>query len=35
VRKDGSVVWLTAFSNWIEYLGEPAVQGQFLEKGPK
>jgi PAS domain S-box-containing protein len=33
VRKDGSVVWLTAFSNWIEYLGEPAVQGQFLEKG--
>jgi PAS domain S-box-containing protein len=35
VRKDGSVVWLTAFSNWIEYLGEPAVQGQFLEKGQK
>jgi PAS domain S-box-containing protein len=35
VRKDGSIVWVTAFSKWIEYLGEPAVQGQFLEKGQK
>lgn len=35
VRKDGSVVWLIAFSNWIEYLGEPAVQGQFIEKHQK
>lgn len=32
VRKDGSITWLVAFSNWIEYLGEPAVQGQFIEK---
>lgn len=33
IRKDGSILWLTAYSKWIEYLGEPAVQGQFLEKG--
>jgi PAS domain S-box-containing protein len=33
VRNDSSVVWLTAFSMWIEYLGEPAIQGLFLEKG--
>lgn len=33
IRKDGSVIWLEAFSNWIEYLGKPAVQGQFLQKG--
>ena len=35
IRKDGSTVWLIAFSNWIEYLGEPAVQGQFIEKNHK
>ena len=31
VRKDGSIVWLEVFSNRIEYMGEPAVQGMFLD----
>jgi PAS domain S-box-containing protein len=31
VRKDDSVVWLEAFSNRIEYKGQPAVQGFFLD----
>ena len=31
VRKDGSIIWLEAFANRIEYLGEPAVQGMFLD----
>ncbi|HUK84834.1 MAG TPA: PAS domain S-box protein, partial [Candidatus Acidoferrum sp.] len=31
VRKDGSIVWLEAFPNRIEYMGEPAVQGMFLD----
>jgi PAS domain S-box-containing protein len=31
VRKDGSTVWIDAFSNRVEYLGRPAVQGLFLD----
>ncbi|MGD0644618.1 MAG: PAS domain S-box protein [Candidatus Bathyarchaeia archaeon] len=31
VRKNGSIVWLEAFANRIEYMGEPAVQGIFLD----
>jgi PAS domain S-box-containing protein len=30
IRKDGSTVWLEGFSSKIEYLGQPAVQGEFL-----
>ena len=31
VRKDGSLVWLEAFSNPIMYNGQPAVQAMFLD----
>lgn len=31
VRKNGSIVWLEAFANPIEYMGERAVQGMFLD----
>ena len=31
VRKDGSIIWLEAFATRIEYLGELAVQGVFLD----
>jgi PAS domain S-box-containing protein len=31
MRKDGSIIWLEAFATRIEYLGEPAVQGVFLD----
>jgi PAS domain S-box-containing protein len=31
VRKNGSIVWLDAFANRIEYMGQPAVQGMFLD----
>jgi PAS domain S-box-containing protein len=31
IRKDGSIVWLEVFSNRIEYMGEPAIQGIFLD----
>jgi PAS domain S-box-containing protein len=30
VRKDGSVLWLQATSNYVQYNGKPAVQGVFL-----
>lgn len=31
VQKNGSIIWLEAFANRIEYLGQPAVQGMFLD----
>ena len=31
VRKNGSIVWLAAFANRIDYMGQPAVQGMFLD----
>ena len=31
VRKNGSIVWLEAFASRIEYMGQPAVQGMFLD----
>jgi PAS domain S-box-containing protein len=31
VRKNGSLVWLEAFASRIEYMGQPAVQGMFLD----
>ena len=31
VRKNGSIVWLEAFATRIEYMGQPAVQGMFLD----
>jgi PAS domain S-box-containing protein len=31
VRKNGSIVWLEAFASRIEYMGQVAVQGIFLD----
>ena len=31
VRKDGSIVWVQAFANLIEYKGKPALQYMFLD----
>ncbi len=31
VRKNGSIVWLEAFATRTEYMGQPAVQGMFLD----
>jgi len=31
VRKDGSLIWLSALSNRVEYDGQPAVLGMFLD----
>jgi PAS domain S-box-containing protein len=31
VRKDGSIIWLDALSSRVEYDGQPAVQGVFLD----
>ena len=31
VRKDGSIIWMSAFANRVEYDGQPAVQGMFLD----
>ena len=31
VRKDSSVTWLSAFANRIDFDGQPAVQGMFLD----
>ena len=31
VRKDGSIIWLNALANRVEYDGQPAVQGMFLD----
>jgi PAS domain S-box-containing protein len=31
VRKNGSIVWLEAFASRIEYMGQAAVQGMFLD----
>ena len=31
VRKNGSIIWLEAFASLIEYMGQPAVQGMFLD----
>ena len=31
VRKDGSIMWLTSLANRVDYDGQPAVQGMFLD----
>ncbi len=31
VRKDGSIIWMTSLANRIEFEGQPAVQGVFLD----
>ena len=31
VRKDGSILWMQASSNRVQYNGEPAVQAMFLD----
>jgi PAS domain S-box-containing protein len=31
VQKDGSIIWLSALSNRVEYDGQPVVQGMFLD----
>ena len=31
VRKDGSLTWLSALANRVEFEGQPAVQGMFLD----
>ena len=31
VRKDGSIVWMQASSNRIQYNGQPALQAMFLD----
>src|SRR3990172_8253037 len=31
VQKDGSIIWLNALSNRVEYEGQPVVQGMFLD----
>ena len=31
VRKDGSIIWLSALASRVEYDGQPAVQGMFLD----
>ena len=31
VRKDGSIIWLSALANRVDYDGQPAVQGMFLD----
>ena len=31
VRKDGSIIWLSSLANRVDYDGQPAVQGMFLD----
>lgn len=31
IKKDNSIMWLEGFSNKVEYMGQPAVQGLFLD----
>ncbi len=31
VRKDGSVIWLSALANQVDYDGQSAIQGMFLD----
>ncbi len=31
VRKDGSLIWLNSLANRVDYDGQPAVQGMFLD----
>ncbi len=31
VRKDGSILWMSALANRVDYDGQPAVQGMFLD----
>ena len=31
VRKDGSIIWLSALANRVDYDGQPAVLGMFLD----
>ncbi len=31
LRKDGSIIWLSSLANRVDYDGQPAVQGMFLD----
>ena len=31
VRKDGSIIWLSSLANRVDYDGQPALQGMFLD----
>ena len=31
VRKDASIIWLSVFANRVDYGGQPAIQGTFLD----
>ena len=31
MRKDGSIIWLSSLANRVDYDGQPAVQGMFLD----
>jgi PAS domain S-box-containing protein len=31
VQKDGSIIWLSSLANRVDYDGQPAVQGMFLD----
>ena len=31
VRKDGSIIWISSLANRVDYDGQPAVQGMFLD----
>ena len=31
VRKDGTLIWLSSLANRVDYNGQPAIQGMFLD----